>query len=504
MYVIIMMIQAIIDTTTFCNTVGANEKELRIAFSSIPKSLDPIEGWHYLHYVIYREIVRTLVTFDPNGRLIGDIAQKWTIDASGKEYLFYLKEQETFYDGSMIKAQDVAYSIARHFWSGSQVAPYIQDLILGANNNIEGELPEGIKVLANNKIKIILKQPYPPLMGLLSVPSFGVLKMDTGKNQFPVTSGNYKVSKFSKEKILLEKVSPAKGGHYSKFTIYTAKDTQKALELADSGQIDIALGYAEPDYLPSKLKEPFQLFRLDTLGYLHVFYNCNNDMLKNTLFRQELSSIMNQELSRQPKPNFNLQYHPFFLPNGVMPHTYYKTKRAVIDKARFKRQWESFLKGKSLKIYLRKEYLSQNNLENFSSILVDLGVQASVKLMYIDDLLPIIINEQYDMVMIGYFGVLPDPDGFLAPLHETQKVRLGVFPFNPFIERINKVKSITPPATRLKQYEKILIDLENKNYFLPLYQLYFPGFASKNIIMPDTNFRFDLRLSLIKQNIAHH
>jgi peptide/nickel transport system substrate-binding protein len=55
-------------------------------------------------------IFASLFTYDQNNQLIGDLAEGWSVDATGKQYTVKLKPNITWHDGQKLTANDVAFT----------------------------------------------------------------------------------------------------------------------------------------------------------------------------------------------------------------------------------------------------------------------------------------------------------------------------------------------------------------------------------------------------------
>lgn len=85
-----------------------------------------------------------LTSIDKNGKILPSLATKWEIKDEGKTYLFYLKDNVFWHDGTKFNAADVNYNL--------------KDV--------------KIESLGNQIIKISLKEPFSPLLALVSRPIF--------------------------------------------------------------------------------------------------------------------------------------------------------------------------------------------------------------------------------------------------------------------------------------------------------------------------------------------
>lgn len=75
------------------------------------KYLNPILAQSDVEKGISKLLFSGLVRVDPDGKIVPDLAEKYEISADGKKYTFHLRNNLKFSDGTVLTAQDVAYTI---------------------------------------------------------------------------------------------------------------------------------------------------------------------------------------------------------------------------------------------------------------------------------------------------------------------------------------------------------------------------------------------------------
>lgn len=79
-----------------------------------PANLDPLVAARVAQVMVSMNIFDGLVKFDPVlGRMIPDIAERWTISPDGKTYAFPLRRGVLFHNGREVTAEDFKYSFER-------------------------------------------------------------------------------------------------------------------------------------------------------------------------------------------------------------------------------------------------------------------------------------------------------------------------------------------------------------------------------------------------------
>ncbi|MBK8032328.1 MAG: hypothetical protein IPK17_23180 [Chloroflexi bacterium] len=121
-----------------------------------------------------RSVYDTLVYRDPTtGEFVAGLASSWTVSADGLSYTFSLKQNVKFHDGTMFNAQAVAANLDRivNPETGSQKAA----ALLGTFASYE--------IVDDYTIRLILSQPYSPLLDSLSQVYLGMAS-PTALNQY--------------------------------------------------------------------------------------------------------------------------------------------------------------------------------------------------------------------------------------------------------------------------------------------------------------------------------
>jgi peptide/nickel transport system substrate-binding protein len=78
-------------------------------------AFDPAEAYEFTNNEVDGNCYRRLVTPDVNegNKIVGDLAEKWTVAPDGKTYTFHLKKDGRFETGKPLTADDVVYSFER-------------------------------------------------------------------------------------------------------------------------------------------------------------------------------------------------------------------------------------------------------------------------------------------------------------------------------------------------------------------------------------------------------
>lgn len=85
-----------------------------VTYKNDPGTLDPAIGYNWQNWPMMRTLFSRLLTYEPGTtKLMLDAAESYHVSNDGTEYLFKLRPDVKFYDGSPVTAEDVAFSINR-------------------------------------------------------------------------------------------------------------------------------------------------------------------------------------------------------------------------------------------------------------------------------------------------------------------------------------------------------------------------------------------------------
>src|SRR5215813_4494607 len=155
-------------------------------------------------YAIHDALVKPM----PAGDNTPSLAESWTVSKDGLSYEFLLRKNAKFHNGEPVTAEDVKFSFDRY---------------KGAAATLLKEKVKDVQVLAPNRVRFTLKEPWPDFMTFYGtsatgaawiVPKKYVEKVgDDGFKRAPIGAGPYKVVSF---KPGIELVMEAFDGYWRK------------------------------------------------------------------------------------------------------------------------------------------------------------------------------------------------------------------------------------------------------------------------------------------------
>jgi peptide/nickel transport system substrate-binding protein len=132
----------------------------RKAISDNVPPLDPHKGADLTPAMIYLNLYDSLTFVDPEGQIVPQLAEDWTISEDGLTYTFDLREDVTFHrTGNSLTAEDVKFSAER-----------LIDINQGyANLLSENTSKDGIVVEDEHTVTFELDRSFAPFLGVLAL-----------------------------------------------------------------------------------------------------------------------------------------------------------------------------------------------------------------------------------------------------------------------------------------------------------------------------------------------
>ncbi len=157
------------------------------------KWLDPSDTEAFINpFMVLYAIHDALVKPMPGSDNTPSLAESWTASKDGLSYEFVLRKNAKFHNGDPVAAEDVKFSFDRY---------------KGAGATLLKEKVKDLQVLAPNRVRFVLKEPWPDFMTFYGtsatgaawiVPKKYVEKVgDDGFKKAPIGAGPYKVVSFN-------------------------------------------------------------------------------------------------------------------------------------------------------------------------------------------------------------------------------------------------------------------------------------------------------------------
>lgn len=247
---------------------------------------------------IITQIYEGLVKYNPRSLVVEPaIAEKWSVDETGTEYIFNIRDSVFFHDdacfpggkGRVITAEDIKFSFYLlctknaenfNFFGTLDKIKGAKEYYLQSDSLVETSQIEGIQVLNDKEIKIILENENPLFIYFLANPAAVIVPREAFEKygyKCSVGSGPYKVLQLAENNNPLKLI---KNQYYYKKdstgcslpyidSVYISFNgsIQKELKLFEEGKIDFIAGLSESN-VPGFLEKNIAKFESNPPEYV--------------------------------------------------------------------------------------------------------------------------------------------------------------------------------------------------------------------------------------------
>src|SRR3954452_6664343 len=137
-------------------SVSAPAATLKVGIQDDPDALDPALSGTYTGRFIFAALCDKLVDISPDLKIVPQLAESWEWAADGKSITFSLRKNVTFHDGTAFDAAAVKFNIER------------MKTMPDSKRKAELAPIATVEVLAADKVKLNLSEPFVPLLANLS------------------------------------------------------------------------------------------------------------------------------------------------------------------------------------------------------------------------------------------------------------------------------------------------------------------------------------------------
>jgi ABC-type transport system substrate-binding protein/ABC-type dipeptide/oligopeptide/nickel transport system permease subunit len=181
---------------------------LRVAAYVNLRTLDPALTYDEASRPIESAIFSRLVTWDDQGHIAPDLAERFEVSEDGRTYTFHLKEGVRFHDGAILSAADVVRTMERTLRPGtpSPGASYYESIEGLADFQAgKAEHLAGVRAAGSRTVVFTLREPDATFLSLMTLsfaapvcPSMGAA-VDTRAPAEPCGAGPFRLASFDPE-----------------------------------------------------------------------------------------------------------------------------------------------------------------------------------------------------------------------------------------------------------------------------------------------------------------
>jgi peptide/nickel transport system substrate-binding protein len=391
------------------------QTNLRIGLAEDPDVLDPSLARTYVGRIVFASICDKLFDIDEKLAIVPQLALSHETSADGKTVTIKLRPNVKFHDGEPLTAEAAKYSLDRHLtMKGSFRKPE-----LGSVDKVE--------VVDPLTIKLLLKQPFSPLLAQLTDRAGMMVSpkaAEAAGDKFglhPVCAGPYKfVERVQQDRIVVEKFAD----YWNKDQVFIDKITylpivDGTVRLANlrSGGLDLIERVLATDIKTVRDSPKLRLSKAVSLGYVGLTINLGNGPKANTPLAKDARVRRAFDLSLDRDAINQVVFNGEFVPGNqwVSPlNPYYQEKFPVPKRDVAKAK--ALLKEAGVTGPIALDFMVPNGAETravaevVQSMAAEAGFDLKIRVTEFATSLKQAEDGDYQVYLIGWSG-RSDPDG---------------------------------------------------------------------------------------------
>jgi len=464
--------------TSPATTTGQAKGVVVIGVTDKITDLDPANAYDFFTWEVLSNVMSGLVTYDPDtGKIVGDLATSWDVEEDGKVWIFHLRHDARFADGTPCTANDVVRSVERVM------------RIKGDPSWLVTEFVDDVKALDNYTVEFILKTPASYFLALVATPPYYPVSPEYPPDKIVSDAtwggcGPYKITEWIRDEMLVLEPNPYYYGpkpNNTKVVIKFYSDSEALRAALESGDIDIAWRTLNPDDIKAFTSKPgYRVVEVPGLFIRYIVIKVNAPPTSNKLVRQALAAAVDRNEIAQ------LVYHgtvePLYslVPEGMWSHIdafkiygdgNVTLARELLEKAGYNETnklnvvlWYTPTHYGSTEAQLAA--VLKQEWESTGVITVD--VRSSEWAQFVDQLR----SGQFMLSLLGWYPDYLDPDDYLAPfLMSTANNWTGTGYENSTVDQLlKKAETLTDQNERAEIYVQVQKMLADDVPYIPLVQ----------------------------------
>lgn len=432
-----------------------------------PASLDPHVQWDTDSYHVYRNIFDNLVTRNPDGKIVPQIAKAWRYE-NDITLVLDIRTDVKFHDGTPLTVDDVAWSVQRI------IDPAFKSPQLSQFNSIVKA-----EAVGTDKVRLTTSSPYPALLAQLVklsiVPRAYVQKVGNEKfNVEPMGSGPYRFVSWQKgvRVTLAANESYWRGRPpFKTVTFQMVPDTATRIANLKTGRADIIRQLNPDDAASLKGESRLQILSGPTERTGYLFINALAGPTKDVRVRHAIAHAINRQLlidallGGYGRPvTILLTPANFGYIEGMKGYPFDPTRARQLLK-------EAGAEGAEISFYTSPAY-DQRLVQAIQQMLQEVGLKVAIS--QTDQ--PTFLKrrqgkpEEAGSISLGRWScACQDADGVIFPLFHSQS--LWAKYANPaFDDAVTRARQTLKDDERLKHYREAFAILEQDVPGIGLYQ----------------------------------
>ncbi len=465
-------------STTTSTTTGFVTQKLVIGTTDKVTDIDPSNAYDFFTWEVLNNIMEGLVKYEPGtDKIVPAIAINWTVKDGGKVWIFHLRHDVKFCDGTPLTAQDVVRSIKRVM------------KIKGDPSWLVTYFVDDVKALDNYTVEFILKKPVGYFLALLATPPYFPVspKYPFDKIVSDATwggAGPYCIKQFVRDQYLILEANPYYYGPKPKtktIVIRFFKDANSLLLALKSHEVDIAWRTLRPeDYIALQKDSRFNVIEIPGSFIRYLVVNVKMPPTNNKLVRQAIAAAINRTELAQVVFSGTMEPLYSLVPKGLWSHIDVFKKYGDGNIALAKKLLKEAGYDETHKLHIVLWYTPTHYGDTEADLaqliaqqlertgVIEVTIKSSEWATYVDQMR----KGQMMVALLGWYPDYIDPDDFLTPfLDSSANAWTGTGYANATVNKLLAEAAVaTNIQERTKLYEQVQQILAEDCPFIPLLQ----------------------------------
>ena len=463
--------------------VGLLASELVRSLPDRPKSMHPHHFGGSPDARVLKDLYEGLMVQNQNGEPVGGVAEGVEISQDQLTYVFKLRENMRWSDGSSLTGRDFVRSF-RALADPANNATYRWYLrianIKGADKALAGK-PSALGVSGtDDDFTIQLSHPSPDLLALMTFPSFFPVAPDRNSSSF-VSNGPYVLELNDNDTRLMLR----KNRHYrqqedvtiSQVIYQVVENAEQELELFRAGKLHITSSLSVEARHQARRQKLQTLFENQILATTTLIPNQSVPALANPSVRMALSlaidrpSLVKNNFSQEhvrPACSFTAPLTRGYEPDDDNCHRLLQPSGKNITQARALLN-EAGIGPEKLRLTLTttRKYTTETIANQIcQQIEQGLGIKLEPRFLEWSDFLAALQNKDYDLVLFIWLAGYNDASAFLMSLAESRM--MGAFSNPDYLSALSQARLQNTMVDRLPFYRKAETILSTELPLIPI------------------------------------
>lgn len=466
----------------FCLVGSSTAKKVVYWGSALnPESMDPAQAWDDISVFFASNIFETLVRLNPETfDLEPSLALSWEAKNQGKMWVFKLRKNVKFHDGTDFNAQAVVFSFQRQLDKDFKFR-YFDFLPFE-------EIFKNIKsVVTIDPYTVVfhLHDSFYPFLSILSSSGASIISPTAAKKykakfcQNPVGTGPFRLKSWDKpDRIILEANSEywkGKAG-FDEFVYKVIPKYDQLHKLFRQGDIDILDSISISRTVGLKNVQWATIHKIPALSVNYISFNYKNRYLQNENIRRAIKYVWDDRILKYVFQDFVLSLNSV-IPKGIPGY------RDILGKNEFSiSKSRSILEKEKINEKIKLTFvlpsassLDRHTVQLFSRNLNRVGIELDIQSVSNEEYKKKIKNGQFDLTISGWIADYPDAHNILSALFNAQLqeggfANLSGYKDKELRESIKKIAIESNVWKRESMIEGIVRIIDKKTLCIPVYQ----------------------------------